>query len=100
MFFPRGGSAHVIRSLATRLPGEGWDVTILSGSRRDCGGHGDARRFYRGLDVREGDFTQALAAGDPMDPPRGAPPVHPPFEDPPGAPPPPLAPPADPAPPP
>src|SRR4051794_9052182 len=81
MFFPRGGSAHVIRSLATRLPAEGWDVTIVSGSRRDCGGHGDARRFYRDLDVREVDFTQALAAPDPMDPPGGAPPMHPSFED-------------------
>jgi|tagenome__1003787_1003787.scaffolds.fasta_scaffold20976744_4 glycosyltransferase involved in cell wall biosynthesis len=81
MFFPRGGSAHVIRSLATRLPAEGWDVTIVSGSRRDCGGHGDARRFYRDLDVREVDFTQALAAADPMDPPGGAPPMHPSFED-------------------
>src|SRR3954447_17213791 len=81
MFFPRGGSAHVIRSLATRLPAEGWDVTIVSGSRRDCGGHGDARRFYRGLDVHEVDFTQALAAKDPMDPPGGAPPMHPSFED-------------------
>jgi len=36
-FFPRGGSAHVIRALAERLPAEGWDVTVLSGSRRDCG---------------------------------------------------------------
>src|SRR3954452_6987322 len=81
MFFQRGGSAHVIRSLATRLPAEGWDVTIVSGSRRDCGGHGDARRFYRDLDVREVDFTQALAAPDPMDPPGGAPPMHPSCDD-------------------
>src|SRR3954463_7566966 len=81
MFFPRGGSAHVIRSLATRLPGEGWDVTIVAGSRRDCGGPGYARRFYRDLDVREVDFTHALAAPDPMDPPGGAPPMHPSFED-------------------
>ncbi|HEY3021729.1 MAG TPA: glycosyltransferase, partial [Solirubrobacteraceae bacterium] len=81
IFFPRGGSAHVLRSLATRLPGEGWDVTIVSGSRRDAGGHGDARRFYRGLDVREVDFSAALAASDPLDPPGGAPPMHPSYED-------------------
>jgi glycosyltransferase involved in cell wall biosynthesis len=81
MFFPRGGSAHVARSLAMRLPDEGWDVTIVSGSRRDAGGHGDARRFYRGLDVREVDFTAALAAGDPLDPPGAAAPMHPSFED-------------------
>jgi uncharacterized protein YggE len=34
MFFPRGGSAHVARALARQLPASGWDVTILSGSRR------------------------------------------------------------------
>jgi glycosyltransferase involved in cell wall biosynthesis len=81
MFFPRGGSAHVLRSLAMRLPDEGWDVTIVSGSRRDCGGHGDASRFYRGLDVHEVDFSAALAAADPLDPPDSAPPMHPSFED-------------------
>jgi glycosyltransferase involved in cell wall biosynthesis len=81
MFFPRGGSAHVLRSLATRLPDEGWDVTVVSGSRRDCGGHGDASRFYKGLDVHEVDFSAALAAPDPLDPPDSAPPMHPSFED-------------------
>jgi glycosyltransferase involved in cell wall biosynthesis len=81
MFFPRGGSAHVLRALAARLPDEGWDVTVLSGSRRDCGGHGDASRFYRGLDVHEVDFSDALAAPDPLDPPGSAPPMHPSFED-------------------
>src|SRR3954462_14497715 len=80
-FFPRGGSAHVIRALAERLPGEGWDVTIVSGSRRDAGGHGDASRFYRGLDVHEVDFPAALAAADPLDPPAGEPPMHPSYED-------------------
>src|SRR4051794_8586663 len=80
-FFPRGGSAHVLRSLATRLPGEGWDVTIVSGSRHDARGHGDARRFYRDLDVHEVDFTDALAASDPLDPPGKAAPMHPSYED-------------------
>src|SRR3954462_616354 len=80
-FFPRGGSAHVIRALAERLPADGWDVTILSGSRGDCGGHGAPARFYHDLDVREVDFTEALAAPDPMDPPPGAPPMHASYED-------------------
>ncbi len=85
LFFPRGGSSHVARSLARELPGHGWDVTVLSGSRSD--GHGDARRFYRGLDVHTVDFSAALRAPDPMDPPPGfadgAPvaPMHPSFED-------------------
>jgi glycosyltransferase involved in cell wall biosynthesis len=81
MFFPRGGSAHVLRALAHRLPGEGWDVTIVSGSRHDARGHGDARRFYRGLDLHEVDFSAALEAADPLDPPGTAAPMHPSFED-------------------
>ena len=32
LFFPRGGSAHVARNLATSLPHAGWDATILTGS--------------------------------------------------------------------
>jgi glycosyltransferase involved in cell wall biosynthesis len=71
MFFPRGGSAHVARALARELPEHGCDVTIVSGSLPP---HGDAERFYAGLDVRAVDF----AAGDA--------PMHPSYEDRPGAP--------------
>src|SRR4051795_9219807 len=73
MFFPRGGSAHVARALATELPAHGWDGTILSGSLGG-GGVRDAERFYAGLDVHAVDF----AAGDA--------PMHPSFEDRPDAP--------------
>src|SRR3954471_13229076 len=73
MFFPRGGSAHVARALATNLPASGWDVTILSGSIGG-GGLSDAERFYAGLDVHAVDF----AAGDA--------PMHPSYEDRPDAP--------------
>src|SRR3954449_10208771 len=85
LFFPRGGSAHVLRALATHLPEHGWDVTVVSGSRHEAGPHGDARRFYAGLDLVEVDFTVALHAPDPMDPPGDAPPMHPSFEDRPAA---------------
>ena len=71
IFFPRGGSSHVARSLGRELPGHGWDVTILSGSKA---GHGDARAFYRGLDPKVVDFD---APGVPM---------HPSYEDREGAP--------------
>lgn len=71
MFFPRGGSAHVARSMAHELPAHGWDVTIVSGSHQ---GHGDAHAFYDGLDVRAVDFA------------RGDAPWHPSYEDRPGAP--------------
>ena len=86
IFFPRGGSAHVLRALAVNLPSHGWDVTLLTGSRHDEGGHGDARRFFAGLDAREVDYTAALSADDPMDPPDGAAPMHPSYEDRPDAP--------------
>ena len=66
MFFPRGGSSHVARSLARELPSHGWDVTVLSGSTP---GHGDAARFYRGLNPHVVDFAQP---GVPM---------HPSYED-------------------
>ena len=85
-FFPRGGSSHVARALARELPAHGWEVTLLSGSRRDLGDHADARRFYAGLDVRVVEFDAALASADPLHPPGGSAPMHPSFEDRPGAP--------------
>jgi glycosyltransferase involved in cell wall biosynthesis len=77
-FFPRGGSAHVARNLATFLPDAGWDVTILSGSLSRPGRPGDAGAFYRGLDVRPLDMTGALEAADPL---AADPPLHPSYED-------------------
>jgi glycosyltransferase involved in cell wall biosynthesis len=56
LFFPRGGSAHVARSLGSTLPEHGWDVTVLSGSLPD--GFGDAEHFYDGLDVRAVDLSE------------------------------------------
>jgi glycosyltransferase involved in cell wall biosynthesis len=72
MFFPRGGSAHVARSLSTELIANGWTVRILSGSVP--GGPGDADAFYAGLDVHAVDFTTGEA------------PMHPSYEDHPGTP--------------
>jgi glycosyltransferase involved in cell wall biosynthesis len=72
LFFPRGGSAHVARSLSRELSENGWDVRILSGSLP--GGPGDADAFYSGLDVRAVDFN----AGDA--------PMQPSYEDHPGTP--------------
>jgi glycosyltransferase involved in cell wall biosynthesis len=71
MFFPRGGSAHVARSLGRALPAHGWDVTVLSGS---LPGHGDARAFYAGLDTHVVDFADPDV------------PMHPSYEDREGAP--------------
>ena len=76
MFFPRGGSAQVTRSLARALPAHGWEVTVVSGSV--TGGHADAMRFFAGLDVRPMDYSEAIRAADPL---AHDPPMHPSFED-------------------
>jgi glycosyltransferase involved in cell wall biosynthesis len=78
LFYPRGGSAHVARNLATVLPQAGWDATILSGSVTLENHPGDARTFYEDLDVRPLDMTRALEASDPM---AADPPFHPSYED-------------------
>src|SRR4051812_25940771 len=80
MFFPRGGSAHVVRSLARHLPDHGWETSVLSGSWR---GHGDARRFFRTLPRPVVDYPGAAPAPAPL---RHAPPFHPSYEDRPAAP--------------
>jgi glycosyltransferase involved in cell wall biosynthesis len=87
IFYPRGGSAHSTRGLARALMGQGWDVTLVSGSVSSPDGQsvnpGDARAFYSGIDVRPVDFAAALSAADPL---RANPPMHPSYEDRPGAP--------------
>ena len=83
LFFPRGGSAQVTRSLARALVGQGWDVTVACSSLQLPGHLGDARTFFGDLDIRPVDCTAALQAGDPLS---ADPPMHPSYEDRPGAP--------------
>lgn len=77
LFYPRGGSAQVTRSLARQLPSCGWEVTVVSGSLGE-GGRTDARQFFDGLDVRAVDYTAAAEAADPL---AADPPMHPSYED-------------------
>jgi glycosyltransferase involved in cell wall biosynthesis len=83
MFFPRGGSSHVVRNLARFLPDNGWDVTLLTGSLGPRGKESNAVTFFQGCDVHSVDYTAALESPDPL---RADPPFHPSFEDRPGAP--------------
>ena len=80
-FFPRGGSSHVARALAIELPSHGWDVTVVSGSRTDLEGFGDAAQFYAGLEIHPVSFDEALAAPDPFHPPPEVVPMQPSYED-------------------
>ena len=85
MFFPRGGSAQVVRYLA-RAIAEGpspWRPRVVSGSLGAPGTAGHAATFFAGLDVVPVPYDAALAAPDPLLP---SPPFHPSYEDRPGAP--------------
>jgi glycosyltransferase involved in cell wall biosynthesis len=83
MFFPRGGSSHVVRNLARFLPEAGWDVTMLTGSLGAPGAESHAPTFFEGFDIHSVDYTDAAGAPDPL---RADPPIHPSFEDRPSAP--------------
>ncbi|HWO83988.1 MAG TPA: glycosyltransferase family 4 protein [Solirubrobacterales bacterium] len=87
-FYPRGGSAHSARAIARELGDNGFEVTLLSGSRSDLGEDSRADRFYGGLDLRAIDFTPAVRSPDPLryHGPAGTAPIHGSYEDRPGAP--------------
>lgn len=86
-FYPRGGSAHACRSIATELAHNGLDLTLVAGSRSDIGEHGSAERFFTDCDLRPVDFTPALQSADPLtfEGGPGTAPMHASYEDRPGA---------------
>lgn len=86
-FYPRGGSAHATRAIARQLELNGFDVRVLTGSRKDAGRHADAEAFFSGLTLNAVDFTPALASPDPVrfDAGPGTAPMHGSYEDRPGA---------------
>ena len=85
MFFPRGGSAQVVRYLAREIAAVGgrFRPRVVAGSLGPPGGPADARAFFAGLDLVAVDYDAALAAPDPI---AASPPFHPSYEDRPGAP--------------
>jgi glycosyltransferase involved in cell wall biosynthesis len=86
-FYPRGGSAQVVRYLAGALPSAGWQASVYCGSAGPPGAESNASTFFAGLDVHAVDYSPALAVaeqgGDPL---ATDVPLHPSFEDRPGAP--------------
>jgi glycosyltransferase involved in cell wall biosynthesis len=76
-FFPRGGSAQVVRGLGRSLEPLGWEVTLASGSLGRLGEQTHASSFFAGLDVIGVDYSSSRDHGVPF---------QPSYEDRPGAP--------------
>ena len=82
LFYPRGGSAQVVRYLAGALERAGWAARLACGSLGGPGERTHAGTFFEGLDVRALDYRPAVAAHlagrDPISEPV---PMHPSYED-------------------
>jgi len=82
LFYPRGGSAYVVRYLSPALARAGWTVSLAVGSLGVDGDETHAPTFFAGLDVHFLDSTDAVAAfaagGDAIAAPQ---PMHPSYED-------------------
>src|SRR4051794_18981045 len=87
LFFPRGGSAHVLRYLVPALEDVGWSVSLVAGSLGAPGEPTNAATFFAGIDLQALDYTGAVrlfeAGGDAIAAPV---PMHPSLEDREGAP--------------
>lgn len=87
LFYPRGGSAQVVRYLAAALPHAGWQASVYCGSLGPPGAESNAATFFSGLDVHALDYGPAIAAFERGDDPLLAdPPLHPSYEERAGAP--------------
>src|SRR5436190_12168101 len=82
-FFPRGGSAHVARSLAGALPAAGWRSSLATGSLGQPGEPTHAASFFAGIDLHTLDYSPALGLAQPLAAPV---PFQPSYEDRPNAP--------------
>jgi glycosyltransferase involved in cell wall biosynthesis len=82
LFYPRGGSAYVVRYLSPALERAGWTVGLATGSLGVAGEETHAPTFFGGLDVHVVDATDAVrafeAGGDAIAAPQ---PMHPSYED-------------------
>ena len=84
IFFPRGGSAQVVRYLSRALVGRGWSTRVVAGSLGGPDEPGNAAAFFGpGIDLVPVPYDAAVGAPDPL---LASPPMHPSYEDRPGAP--------------
>lgn len=82
LFYPRGGSAQVIRYLLHEFNTRGWSTRLHAGSLGHPGDPSHGPTFYQGLDLRPYDYNDAQAAftrGE--NPQHTALPFHPSYED-------------------
>jgi D-inositol-3-phosphate glycosyltransferase len=81
LFYPRGGSAQVVRYLSAALEREDWHVSLLCGSLGVPGDRTHAATFFEGMDLHAVDYNAAFEAyrsgRDPLVEPV---PFHPSFE--------------------
>jgi D-inositol-3-phosphate glycosyltransferase len=81
-FWPRGGSAQVVRYLLRELNTRGHTTRLHAGSLGEPGDHSHAATFYQGLDLHPYDHNSALTAWQHgQDPQLAALPFHPSYED-------------------
>ena len=57
LFYPRGGSAQVVRYLARRSQRVGWDTSLACGSLGEPGERTHAETFFAGLDLARAPTT-------------------------------------------
>ncbi|MFC5719172.1 glycosyltransferase family 4 protein [Streptomyces gamaensis] len=82
LFYPRGGSAQVIRYLLRELNTRGWTNRLHAGSLGTPGDPSHGPSFYQGLDLHPYDYNDAFAAFRRGDNPQDTPlPFHPSYED-------------------
>ncbi len=86
-FWPRGGSAQVVRYLAPEIVRAGWPLSLVTGSLGGPGDDGYAPQFFAPLPVTAVDYSAAMdswrSGGDPF---AADVPLHPSYEDREGAP--------------
>ena len=87
LFYPRGGSAQVIRYLAAALGRAGWSIAFCAGRSASRATARHAETFFAGLDVQAVDYGPALEAFEAGRDPIAEPwPMHPSYEERPGVP--------------
>jgi glycosyltransferase involved in cell wall biosynthesis len=87
LFYPRGGSAQVVRYLVRALEPAGWATTLACGSLGAPGDRTHGPSFFAPLAPQVADYGPALAAAQQGRDPIAEPvPMHPSYEDRPDAP--------------